>query len=132
MKSHALVLKENCSLSNVVPENIHSRVNPKNSLTSLPWLHLQDEYPVRFTKKDPAISATLRQLFIEQDRLRPIPKMKNLNAKWRITDDCSLKMLTLSSCQFTAQISAYTHTAGMTSRFLYQVLSISFVFALQR
>ena len=33
-----------------------------------------DKYPVRFTKKDPAISPTLRQLFIKQDRHRPISK----------------------------------------------------------
>ena len=37
MKSHALVLKGNCSLSCVVPEYIHSRVNLK-----IPSLHFRD------------------------------------------------------------------------------------------
>ena len=46
-----------------------------------------------YEKNDPAISPTLRQLFIKQDRHRPISKKtKYLNAQWRITDDCSFKI----------------------------------------
>ena len=43
---------------------------------------LPDKYLIRFTKKDPATSPTLRQLFIKQDRHRSISKKtKYLNAK---------------------------------------------------